>query len=247
MAKRPVIGLSCDVRLEERTLHFVFGSYVESVERAGGLPLAIPAADPATVPQILETVDAIVIVGGEDLDPSLWGEEPLPTHEPVPSFRERFDLALALALLASHHPVLGVCYGCQLLAVAAGGSLHQDLPTGVGGDVRHGGGTYPDLPHHDVAVTPDTRLRRILGADRVEVNSAHHQAPRSLGDGLIACALAPDGVIEAIEAPTDRFLLGVMWHPELMPDRPEQRRLFGALVDAASGGASGLDRPPGAR
>jgi putative glutamine amidotransferase len=233
MPHRPVIALSSDVRVESRKLHFVFAPYVERIEEAGGLAVLIPPQDPARVPQVLELADAFVIVGGEDLDPALWGEEPLPTHQPLPPERERFDLALARALLKSEHPVLGVCYGCQLLTVAAGGALHQHLPASVGERVRHGGGRYPDLPHHAVDVAPGSRLRAIVGADRIRVNSAHHQAPRRLAGGLIASATAPDGVIEAVEAPGGRFLLAVEWHPELMPEDPEQRALFAALVEAA--------------
>jgi putative glutamine amidotransferase len=233
MSRRPVIALSADVRVEARKLHFVFAPYVERIEEAGGLAVLIPPQDPGRVPQVLELADGFVIVGGEDLDPSLWGEEPLPTHDPLPPERERFDLALARALLASRHAVLGVCYGCQLLAVAAGGALHQHLPAAVGESIRHGGGKYPDLPEHPVDVAAGSRLRALVGADRITVNSAHHQAPRRLAGGLIATAQAPDGVIEAVEAPGDRFLLAVEWHPELMPEKPEQRALFTALVEAA--------------
>jgi putative glutamine amidotransferase len=233
MSHRPVIAVSSDVRVEARKLHFVFAPYVERIEEAGGLAVLIPPQSPTRVPQVLELADAFVIVGGEDLDPALWGEEPLPTHDPLPPERERFDLALARALLASRHPVLGVCYGCQLLTVAAGGTLHQHLPGAVGERIRHGGGKYPDLPRHPVDVAPGSRLRAIVGADRIEVNSAHHQAPRRLAGGLVVSATAPDGVTEAVETPGDRFLLAVEWHPELMPERPEQRALFEALVAAA--------------
>ena len=233
MSDRPVIGVTCDVREEKRTLVFVFRNYLDAVERAGGLPLPIPPlSDPALVPQVLSIVHGIVIVGGEDLDPALYGEEPLATHDPVPADRQRFDLALADALLAGETPTLGVCYGCQLLAVASGGALHQHIPTQVGDDVAHAG-KYPDLPFHPVEITEGSRLARTLGATRCEVNSAHHQAPKRLGAGLTATAIAPDGVLEAFEADGDRFLLGVEWHPELITDRPEQQALFDELVREA--------------
>lgn len=234
MPHRPVIGITCDVRVEARTLCFVFASYVECVERAGGLAVQLPPQDPAAVPELLDLADGVVIVGGEDLDPALYGETPLPGYKPVPEFRQRFDLALAKALHDTRHPVLGICYGCQLLAVAAGGALWQDLPSQVGTEVVHGGGRYPDLPRHELRVMPGTRLRHILGDASVTVNSAHHQAPRQPGEGLVVAATAPDGVIEAVEAPGERFRLGVLWHPELLAaTRPDQQRLFGALVEAA--------------
>jgi putative glutamine amidotransferase len=236
MPPRPVIGITTDVRADTRTLQFVFSEYVECVERAGGLPLHIPAVNPAAVPQLLDRVDGVVIVGGEDLDPALYGETPVPIHRRVPEFRQRFDIALARALLDTRHPVLGTCYGCQLLAVAAGGSLHQDVTAEFGTEIRHGGGTYPDLPEHDVTVVPGSRLHGVLGADRLRVNSAHHEAPREPGNGFVVAATAPGGVIEAIEAPGDRFALGVMWHPEILAaGRPDQQRLFDALVEAAAG------------
>ena len=233
MSHRPVIGLTSDVRVEARTLGFLFDSYYESVEDAGGLPLQIPPLrDRALIPQVLSTVDAVIVVGGEDLDPRLYGEEPLHTHKPVPPERQRFDLELGRALMACDHPVLGVCYGCQLLTVVAGGALYQDISTQVGDGVKHTG-RFPDLPMHEIEIRGGTRLRDILGSERMEVNSAHHQAPKRLGNALVETATAADGVIEAFEAAGDRFLLGVEWHPDLMRDHPEQRRLFEALVDEA--------------
>jgi putative glutamine amidotransferase len=233
MENRPIIGVTSDVRIEKRTLSFVFSSYYECVERAGGLPLQIPPLEELDlVSQILATVDGFVIVGGEDLDPDLYGEKPLPTHQGLPRFRERFDLELARRLLRSDHPALGICLGCQLLTVASGGALYQHIPDQIPGALCHSG-RYPDLPTHPIEVVAGSRLRGILGADRLTVNSAHHQAVRRLGRGFVVSATAPDGVIEAFEAPGDRFLLGVEWHPDLMAEAPEQRRIFEALVDAA--------------
>jgi putative glutamine amidotransferase len=232
MFVRPVIALTSDVRPAPRPIGFVFESYVTRVEEAGGLPMVIPPlTDKTAIPTVLEHVDGVVIVGGEDLDPALYGEEPLESHDPIPEVRADFDLELGRALLESDHPVLGVCYGCQLLTVVSGGALWQDLPTQVGETVRHMG-RWPDLPLHPIEVRPGTRLRELLGADRLEVNSAHHQAPKRLGDGLVVSATAADGTIEAFETPGERFLLGVEWHPDLMGERPEQRRLFEALVEA---------------
>ena len=233
MSRRPRIAITCDVREEARPFAFVQADYVRCVEEAGGLPLAVPPLDDESlVPEALAAVDGVVIVGGEDLDPRLYGEEPLSTHEPLPAWRERFDLALARALLASDLPVLGVCYGCQLLAVASGGALWQHLPTQVGDAVRHGGGRYPELPVHEIELRAGTALRTLLGVDRLVVNSAHHQAPKRLGAGLRICGTAPDGVIEAFESEGDRFLLGLEWHPELM-DTAGTRRIFRALVECA--------------
>lgn len=229
MSDRPVIVLTSDVRRDTRTLHFVFSNYVEAVARAGGLPLHVPPLDPAAVPQVLALADGFVFVGGEDLDPALYGEAPDAHYDPAPADRQAFDVALGRALLATDHPVLGVCYGCQLLTIVTGGTLHQHL--GPDELLRaHHGGRFPDLPQHEVEIAAGTRLREIAGADRIRVNTAHHQAPRDLGPGVIRAAQAPDGVTEAVELSGDRLFLGVEWHPELMPDAPEQRGLFEALV-----------------
>lgn len=231
---RPVIAVPCDVRVEARTLAFVFEEYVRCVERAGGLPLLIPPlTDTASISQILDRVDGVLFVGGEDIDPRAYGEEPLPTHTPVREGRGRFDLALARGVLERRLPVLGVCYGSQLLAVAGGGALWQDLATQVKGARDHGG-RFPDLPFHPIDVTDGTRLGAILGPGPVVVNTAHHQSVKRLGPGWRTAAHAEDGVIEAIEGDdAAHFALGVEWHPELIADRPEQQRLFDALVAAA--------------
>lgn len=232
MKTRPRIAVTCDVRTERRTLAFVYAEYVRAVESAGGLPFLVPPLrDPSTVPEILALADGVVIVGGDDLDPRLYGEEPRATHEPVPLWRQEFDLSLGRALLASDHPVLGICYGCQLLAVVSGGALWQHIPAQVGDAVAHSG-RWPDLPVHDVAVTPGTKLHALLGTDRIRVNSAHHQAPKRLGPGLRPAGTAPDGVLEAFEGEGERWLFGAEWHPELLDD-DASRRLFAGLVDAA--------------
>ncbi len=251
---RPVIALTSDVRRDRRTMVFLFEEYALAIEEAGGLPLQVPPMrDPSMVAQILDIADGVVIVGGEDIDPRVYGEDPLPTHEPIANERFAFDWALVQALLApgAAHPVLGVCYGCQLLAAASGGALHQHIPAQVGDTIEHAG-RYPDLPMHPIVVTPGTRLHALaggtVGAASLSVNSAHHQAPKRLGAGLVVSARAPDGVIEAFElaappqaspAPppprSERFLLGLEWHPELLRTRPFERAIFSAFVDAAAG------------
>ncbi|NNE44212.1 MAG: C26 family cysteine hydrolase domain-containing family, partial [Gemmatimonadetes bacterium] len=117
-----MIVLTSDVRVEKRVLHFVFENYVAAVERAGGLPLHVPPLDPARVPQVLEIAHGFVFVGGEDLDPHLYGEEPDAHYDPAPADRQAFDMALGRALLYTKHPVLGICYGCQLLTIVSGGA-----------------------------------------------------------------------------------------------------------------------------
>lgn len=225
------------MRREARPLAFVFENYVRRVERAGGLPILLPPLrDAGRVGAALDLVDGVLFVGGEDIDPREYGEEPLPTHEPTAAGRGAFDLAIAREVLARGLPVLGVCYGCQLLAVAAGGALWQDVPSQVKGAGAHGG-RYPDLPNHPIDVLGGSRLHAIVGTERLNVNTAHHQAVKRLADGWSVTARAGDGIVEAIEGPAGGpFVLGVEWHPELMDDAPQQQRLFDALVRAAGAG-----------
>jgi putative glutamine amidotransferase len=240
--RRPIIGITSDVRPDRRTMIFLFEEYAHAIESSGGLPLQIPPFEDASlIPQVLAAIDGLVIVGGEDIDPREYGEDPLPTHQPVPQARYAFDRALAQQVLAGAMPALGICYGCQLLAVVSGGSLIQDIPVQIGSGVSHSG-RYPDLPMHAVDIARGSKLASIVGAERIEVNSAHHQAPRRLGPGLVECARAPDGVIEAFEGTGGRFLLGIEWHPELLYPRPPERAIFQAFVEeAAKAARRGLD------
>jgi putative glutamine amidotransferase len=232
-ARRPIIGITSDVRPDKRTMIFLYEEYARAVEISGGIPLQIPPLmDPTLVPDVLAAMDGIVIVGGEDIDPHEYGEDPLPTHRPIPAARYAFDRALAQQVLSTAFPTLGICYGCQLLAVVSGGSLVQDIPAQIGTSVNHAG-KYPHLPMHPIELASGSRLASIVGATQIEVNSAHHQAPRRLGDALIESGRAPDGVIEAFEAKGPQFLLGIEWHPEILYPRPPESAIFHALIEAA--------------
>ena len=231
---KPLLGIACDVRPGPRNLAFVFENYIRCVENAGGVPVLLPPlVDPAPAADILRRLDGVLFVGGEDIDPGVYGEEPLPGYEPVPPHRGTFDLELARCALNSDLPILAVCYGAQLLAVVTGGTLWQHLPDQLPDGLEHRG-KYPDLPLHPVTLEPGTRLSRIFGTAAGEVNTSHHQGIRTLGEDWIVSAASPDGVIEGFERPGDRFVVGVQWHPELMETRPEQRALFEAFVEAAS-------------
>jgi len=164
--------------------------------------------------------------GGSDLDPETYGQEPHPETKGVVPERDRAELALLEAALERDLPVLAVCRGSQVLNVARGGDLHQHLPELVGHhDHKHSPGEFGD---HDVELVPDTRLQRLLG-ERAPVKSHHHQGFNRLGEGLVEAAHAEDGTIEAVEDPSQRFALGVLWHPEA----GEDLRLFEELVREA--------------
>ncbi len=199
---------------------------MQAVEQAGGRPVLIPPSEDG-VAETLAAVDGLVFSDGSDLDPDLYDDEPHEATAGVVPERDRAELALLEAALARDMPVLAVCRGSQVLNVARGGDLVQHLPDIVGDDKhKHTPGTFAD---HDVTLEPGTRLAELLG-DRAAVKSHHHQGFGRVGQGLRVAAHAEDGTVEAVEDPSHRFALGVLWHPEA----GEDRKLFEELVGAAA-------------
>jgi gamma-glutamyl-gamma-aminobutyrate hydrolase PuuD len=200
-------------------------SYVRAVTRAGGVPLLVPPGAPYD--ETLDAVDGLIFSGGSDLDPELYGEEAHPETDGWVRERDDFELGLMQAALARDVPLLAICRGSQVLNVALGGDLEQHVPDRVHTNVhKETPGVFAD---HDVAVLPGTRLSTLLG-DRADVKSHHHQGYGELGEGLREAARASDGTLEALEDPTRRFALGVLWHPE----EGEDLALFEALVREAA-------------
>ena len=201
-------------------------SYVDAVGRAGGRPLLVPPSDDA-FEETLDALDGLLLSGGSDLDPSLYGAEPHPETNGVSTERDRAELALLEGALERDMPVLAVCRGSQVLNVALGGDLVQHLPDVLGSDRhKHTPGAFAD---HDVELEPTSRLAAILG-ERAPVKSHHHQGFGRLGRGLRGAAWADDGTLEALEHAERRFALGVLWHPEEGADFA----LFEALVSEAA-------------
>jgi putative glutamine amidotransferase len=199
---------------------------VQAVEHAGGRPVLIPPSEDG-VEETLAAVDGLVFSGGSDLDPELYDVEPHEATSGVVPERDRAELVLLEAALARDMPVLAVCRGSQVLNIARGGDLVQHLPDVVGDDKhKHTPGSFAD---HDVTLEPGTRLAELLG-DHAAVKSHHHQGFGRVGQGLRVAAHAEDGTVEAVEDPSHRFALGVLWHPEA----GEDRKLFEELVGAAA-------------
>lgn len=201
-------------------------AYVRAVEHAGGRPLLVPPGDGA-IEETLDALDGLIFSGGGDLDPETYGADTHPETKEVNPERDHAELALLQAALGRDMPVLAVCRGSQVLNVARGGDLVQHLPEHIGHD-RHRS-TEPVMADHDVTVKADSRLGAILG-ERAPVKSSHHQGFGKLGAGLREAAWAEDGTVEAVEDPTRRFALGVLWHPE----EGEDFALFAALVEQAA-------------
>jgi gamma-glutamyl-gamma-aminobutyrate hydrolase PuuD len=199
--------------------------YVQAIERAGGRALLVPPTTEG-IDETLDALDGLLFSGGSDLDPSTYGQEAHPETNGTRPDRDRGELALLSAALQRDMPVLAVCRGSQVLNVARGGDLVQHLPEVVGDEKhKHTPGVFAD---HDVELKGESRLARILG-DRAPVKSHHHQGFGRLGEGLEQAAWAEDGTIEAVEDPSARFALGVLWHPE----EGEDAALFEALVEEA--------------
>ena len=227
---RPVIGITTYVTQAkwsnwELEAALVPADYVRAVEQAGGRALLVPPSHDG-VEETLESLDGLIFSGGSDLDPELYGQEAHAETSDVTRKRDTAELALLEAALERDMPVLAICRGSQVLNVARGGDLVQHLPDVVGDEKhKHTPGTFAD---HDVSVEDGSRLASVLG-ERAPVKSHHHQGFGKVGEGLRVVAHAEDGTIEAVEDPTRRFALGVLWHPEA----GEDARLFDELVREA--------------
>ncbi len=228
----PLIGITTYAEPEVSWGHWTVPSalvplsYVSAVERAGGRPLLVPPAEDG-IDETLDVLDGLVFSGGNDLDPGSYGAAAHPeTTSTVPQ-RDDAELALLTAALARDLPVLAVCRGSQILNVARGGDLVQHLPEVVGHD-RHRP-TPGEFADHGVTVAPDSRLGAVLGGSHAPVKSHHHQGYGRVGEGLREVAWAEDGTVEAVEDPSKRFALGVLWHPE----EGEDAKLFETLVAEA--------------
>lgn len=236
---RPVIGVSCSTLvlpgMRGVPRFAIVHGYVDAILTAGGLPMMFPNVEPETVEGYLDHVDGVVLSGGLDVDPVHYDEEPHPKLGQVDVGRDAFELVLARAVLARQMPLLAICRGVQVLNVAMGGSLIQDIPSQVEASLRHDQDTLQqDALAHSVDVAANTWLGRLCGARRVRVNSYHHQALGRVAEGFVVSGRSPDGVIEAVEHPGLPFCIGVQWHPERTPSDPLTRGLFGGLVASAA-------------
>jgi len=238
MILRPKIGVTQEANPDK------LRAYVEAVEAAGGDAVILRPGSPASPEETLDGLDGIVLTGGRDIDPREYGQAPIDgVGVDVDPVRDALELPLARTVVARNLPVLGICRGIQVLNVALGGTLLQDIGLiGLPRDSHDQKKSRPELSLdaavHVVALTPGSRLGEIVGADRLGVNSSHHQAIDRVAPGLVVTArsIEPEtpGLVEAVEAPTARFVVGVQWHPERMWKRePACARLFQALIRAA--------------
>lgn len=228
----PLIGITTYGRDDQGRFH-IPANYVDSVRRARGIAVLVPHGE-SRLDQLLEILDGLILPGGGDLDPDLYGGARHETLYMVDSERDTTEIDLAKQAVGRGLPTLGICRGLQTLNVALGGTLIEHLPDVVGDQVAHR--APPRRPtRHPVTVSKDSRLAEILGQTEIDAASWHHQAIRQVVPALRVVAHAPDGTIEAVEMPTHPWLIGVQWHPELTASEdPIQQRLFNSLVEAAA-------------
>lgn len=240
---RPLIAICCSYASPEGSAasgtDTVPHAYGRCVTQSGGVPVLVPCMEePAVVGDLLDRVEGIIITGGVDVDPALYGQEPLRALGKISPERDAQDRAIMEWVLERPEvPVLGICRGIQAMNVFAGGSLHQDIPSCTGSRLQHSQQAPAWYGTHEVEIQPDCELWRALGATTIRANSFHHQAVDAVAPGFRVVARASDGVVEAIEREHARFCLGVQFHPELMAERSEPMMgLFRHLVAAASVG-----------
>jgi len=233
---QPIIGLTLDREnpggySKTHPWYALRENYCDAIVAAGGVPVLLPH-EGAAVASYLALVKGLVVTGGAfDVDPSLFGAAARHASVTLKERRTDFELAITRAALQRDLPVLGICGGQQLLNVALGGTLVQHIPDEVPGALAHEQPNPRTEPGHTVTIAKGTLLHRIAGAETLAVNSAHHQAVKDPGQGLIIDAVADDGVIEGIEAPGRRFCLGVQWHPEYLLSDGD-RRIFQSFIAA---------------
>jgi putative glutamine amidotransferase len=224
---KPTVGITRCSRVDD---------YVASVEQAGGRARILEVSESPR--KLLDEIDGLLLTGGGDIDPVLYGEDRHPTVEDAEPGRDEFEIDLARRAMAADLPLLAICRGVQVLNVAAGGTLIQDIPSAVETDLSHSIQMPKDAVAHPVRVEPGSRLEQALGSHvdgthMCRVNSRHHQAIGQVGSGMVASATAPDGIIEAVERDSSEFCLGVQWHPENFWRTREFNPLFESFVQAA--------------
>jgi putative glutamine amidotransferase len=238
---RPLIGIPCRAGVRgsdpDRPVYYSNKSYVHAVENAGGVPVLIPIMkDFDSLHALVARLDGLLLSGGIDLHPSSYQEEVQATLTETDPDLDTLEIVLARWAYQEDVPTLGICRGMQLLNVALGGTLYQDLATSYQSDLQHANGTLPrNQLIHSVSITPDSHVHQVLGVDSVMVNSIHHQAVKKLGEGIVVSGVADDGMIEFIEVPERSFMLAIQSHPEeLYHEYPIWTRLFRSFVGACS-------------
>jgi putative glutamine amidotransferase len=239
---RPLIGITCSRRVVEGwgpdspgdRIDYTFEEYSKAIRHSGGGPVLIPIAQSRqTLQTILDQVKGLLLSGGPDIHPKSYHEQPLPELAEVDEDLDRMELEIARMAFQRNLPILAVCRGIQVLNVSRGGTLYQDIPAQVQDSINHLQNLDKTIKTHTIRIEGKTILHRIFRKTEIWVNGKHHQAIKDLAPDFVISARARDGIIEAIENPSKRFVLGVQWHPEGTWEKdPYSRKLFRAFVRA---------------
>jgi putative glutamine amidotransferase len=233
---KPLIGITMNLEVQKtRNLNILDQDYGKAVQQAGGIPIPVLSID-SSIPDLIKQLDGFVFSGGDDIHPKFYKEKPLKAAGLTisPDERTQFELKLFKAAYKAKKPILAICGGQQLINVALGGSLVQDIKTQIDSPIlKHQVSKKGEKVFHEVEIEKGTRLSRILGASRIIVRSAHHQSVKNLGKGLLLSAQSKDWVVEAFEPKTNTFLIAVQWHPEKTLYDQYTKKLFKALIAAS--------------
>ena len=236
---KPIIGITADMDSERK--YNLNTNYVTAVIRAGGLPLILPNGIEQDLKQVAEMLDGLLLTGGGDIDPTLFNEEPHANLGEVTPTRDKLEIALAKEIIEINKPILGICRGLQILNVALGGTVFQDIQSqSTNPALQHSQKAPRSYQSHFVQVKKDTILESITETPKIKVNSFHHQAVKNVPKPLIISGTASDGIIEAIESTAHHFVLGVQWHPEALAENDDavSLRLFNKFIEKCREGRS---------
>jgi len=226
---KPLIGITVNED-NDSDKYFLTHYYSRAVEKAGGLPVLLPLLEKRkNIKQMIDLLDGLILPGGVDVDPVFMGEEPLRNLGQITPNRDKFELELAKRALDCNLSILAICRGIQLLNMAAGGTIYQDILC----QIKHDQQAPKWYPTHKVKIKKGSQLYSLAGVKEIRVNSFHHQAVAKAAPGFFVTATSYDGIVEAIESENHKFVLGVQWHPECMWEKDEQAfNLFQGLIDS---------------
>ncbi len=239
--KCPIIGISATLLMIEsgclmgRERSAVGYDYIRAIQQAGGVPVVLPIVNEHhLIQQQIEIIDGLLLSGGYDVSPLCYGEDPKPGLEAICPERDIYEIELVQSAQRSNKPIFGICRGLQLLNVALGGTLYQDINLSIPSALQHQSKAKPDEATHAITISSQSLLHSIMNETKVLTNSFHHQAIKDLAPDLVVNAQSSDGVIEGVESPGPDFILGVQWHPELMIEKHSNMlKIFQAFLEAA--------------